>query len=290
MTGRTATPFEPLIDAAESAAALDRPGKAIGKQVRSLVKEPLKDALSGTWLGHALHPLLTDVVIGTFLSTTLLDVAGGDEDGKAGARLIGIGIAAYAPTALTGVNDWADTEPVSDRVRRVGLVHAASNTTALALYAGSLATRRNGRRGAARLLSAAGGTALMVGGLLGGHLSFARGVGPNQTVFDPGPTDWTVAANADDVVSGEPKRVLADDTPVLLLREGESFSALHDRCSHRGCSLSEGSVEGDAIVCGCHGSRFDRRDGSVLRGPATAPQPAFEVRVRDGRVELRRRG
>jgi nitrite reductase/ring-hydroxylating ferredoxin subunit len=229
-------------------------------------------------------------VIGTFLSTTLLDVAGGDEDGKAGARLIGIGIAAYAPTALTGVNDWADTEPVSDRVRRVGLVHAASNTTALALYAGSLATRRNGRRGAARLLSAAGGTALMVGGLLGGHLSFARGVGPNQTVFDPGPTDWTVAANADDVVSGEPKRVLADDTPVLLLREGESFSALHDRCSHRGCSLSEGSVEGDAIVCGCHGSRFDRRDGSVLRGPATAPQPAFEVRVRDGRVELRRRG
>jgi nitrite reductase/ring-hydroxylating ferredoxin subunit/uncharacterized membrane protein len=290
MTGRTATPFEPLIDAAESAAALDRPGKAIGKQVRSLVKEPLKDALSGTWLGHALHPLLTDVVIGTFLSTTLLDVAGGDEDGKAGARLIGIGIAAYAPTALTGVNDWADTEPVSDRVRRVGLVHAASNTTALALYAGSLATRRNGRRGAARLLSAAGGTALMVGGLLGGHLSFARGVGPNQTVFDPGPTDWTVAANADDVVSGEPKRVLADDTPVLLLREGESFSALHDRCSHRGCSLSEGSVEVDAIVCGCHGSRFDRRDGSVLRGPATAPQPAFEVRVRDGRVELRRRG
>src|SRR4051794_19560561 len=162
MTGRTLSPFEPLIDAAESAAVLDGPGKAIGKQVRSLVKQPLKDVLSGTWLGHALHPLLTDVVIGTFLSTTLLDLAGGDEDGQAGARLIGIGIAAYAPTALTGVNDWADTEPVSDGVRRAGLVHAASNTTALALYAGSLVTRRNGRRGRARLLSAAGGTALMV--------------------------------------------------------------------------------------------------------------------------------
>src|SRR3954453_937065 len=144
MTGRTATPLEPLIDAVESAAALDAPGKAIGKQVRSLVKQPLKDALAGTWLGHALHPLLTDVVIATFLSTTLLDVAGGDEDGRAGARLIGVGIAAYAPTALTGVNDWADTEPVSDGVRRAGLVHAASNTTALALYAGSFAARRNG--------------------------------------------------------------------------------------------------------------------------------------------------
>src|SRR3954466_11774860 len=118
MTGRTATPLEPLIDAAESATVLDAPGKAIGKQVRSLIKQPLKDALSGTWLGHALHPLMTDVVVGTFLSTTLLDLAGGDKDGRAGARLIGIGMAAYAPTALTGVNDWADTEPVSDGVGR----------------------------------------------------------------------------------------------------------------------------------------------------------------------------
>jgi nitrite reductase/ring-hydroxylating ferredoxin subunit len=76
----------------------------------------------------------------------------------------------------------------------------------------------------------------------------------------------------------------------MLLREAESFFALHDRCSHRGCSLADGAVEGDAIVCGCHGSRFDRRDGSVLQGPATAPQPAFEARVRDDRVELRRLG
>jgi nitrite reductase/ring-hydroxylating ferredoxin subunit len=290
MTGRTATPLEPLIDAAEGAAVLDAPGKAIGKQVRSLIKQPLKDALSGTWLGHALHPLMTDVVVGTFLSTTLLDLVGGDADGRAGARLIGIGMAAYPPTALTGVNDWADTEPVSDAIRRTGLVHAASNTTALAFYAGSLAARRRGNRGRARALSLVGGTVLLAGGFYGGHLSFTQGVGPDQTVFDPGPGEWTVAANADDVVSGEPQRVVADDTPIMLLRHGESFSALHDRCSHRGCSLSEGRVEGDAIVCGCHGSRFALDDGSVLQGPATAPQPAFEVRAREGRVEVRRRG
>src|SRR3954453_4841454 len=163
MTGRTATPLEPLIDAVESAAVLDPPAKAIGKQVRSLVKQPLKDVLAGTWLGHALHPLMTDVVISAFLSTTLLDVAGGDEDGRAGERLLMVGIAAYAPTALAGVNDWADTEPASDAVRRTGLVHAASNTTALAFYGLSLAARRNGARGRARALSLVGGTALMAG-------------------------------------------------------------------------------------------------------------------------------
>src|SRR5829696_6304480 len=123
MSARLPTPFEPIIDAAESAAVLDTPGKALGKQVRSLVKQPLKDVLAGTWLGHALHPLMTDVVIGTFLSTTLLDVLGGDEDGRAGSRLIAIGMAAYPPTALTGVTDWADTEPVSDGIRRTGLIH-----------------------------------------------------------------------------------------------------------------------------------------------------------------------
>src|SRR4051794_27791971 len=218
MTARRATPFEPLYDAVESAAVLDGPGKAVGKQVRSLIRQPLKDALSGTWLGHALHPLMTDVVIGTFLSTTLLDVAGGDEDGRAGARLIGIGMAAYAPTALTGVNDWADTEPVDDGVRRAGLVHAASNATALAFYAGSFVARRAGNRGRARALSVGGAGALALGGLLGGHLSFAKGVGPDQTIFDPGPQDWTVAADASHLGEG-PTRVVVDDTPVLLLRE-----------------------------------------------------------------------
>jgi nitrite reductase/ring-hydroxylating ferredoxin subunit len=75
---------------------------------------------------------------------------------------------------------------------------------------------------------------------------------------------------------------------VLLLRDGEFIFAIHDRCSHRGCSLSDGTVEGVEIVCGCHGSRFDRRDGALRHGPATAAQPSFQVRERDGRVEIRR--
>jgi nitrite reductase/ring-hydroxylating ferredoxin subunit len=114
-------------------------------------------------------------------------------------------------------------------------------------------------------------------------------VGPDQTVFDPGPDDWTAAADASQLQQGRPTRVVVDETPVLILRDGERFFALHDRCSHRGCSLSElGEVEGEHVVCGCHGSTFDLRDGSIQRGPATAPQPAFEVRERDGRIELRR--
>jgi nitrite reductase/ring-hydroxylating ferredoxin subunit len=131
-------------------------------------------------------------------------------------------------------------------------------------------------------------TVLLAGGYLGGHLSLSKGVGPDQTVFDPGPTDWTPAADASVLAEGRPSRVVVDDTPVFLLRRGEQIFAIHDRCSHRGCSLSEGTLEGDQVTCACHGSRFDVRDGSVKAGPATAAQPAFQVRNNDGRVEIRR--
>ena len=283
------SPFSPLIDAAEGAKPLDAIGEKVGKTVRDVISPgALKDALSGTWLGHALHPMLTDVVIGSFTSATLLDLLGGDDDGAAAERLISIGIAAYAPTALTGVNDWADAEPVDDTVRRVGLVHAATNSVALTLYISSLAARRRGAHGRGKLLSIAGGGVLAAGGFLGGHLSFTKGVGPNQTAYDPGPDDWTEAIASGDLEEGEPKAVVVDDTPVLLLRHRTHLHAIHDRCSHRGCSLTDtGTVEGEVVECGCHGSRFSLRDGSVQRGPATTGQPAYDVRERDGKVEIK---
>jgi nitrite reductase/ring-hydroxylating ferredoxin subunit len=284
------TPLEPAIAAVEGAEPLDAPAKAIGKRVRGTLKPGrFKDALSGTWLGHAVHPLMTDVVIGSFMSATLLDLLGGDRDGRAQARLQAVGIAAYGPTALTGVNDWADTEPADETVRRVGIVHASTNLAALSLHAASLAARRRGDRGRAVALGAAGTGVLAVGGFLGGHLSFAQGVGPDQTVFDPGPTDWTPVSDAPELADGEPATAVAADTPLMLLRRGDRIHAIHDRCSHRGCSLADGELDGDVIECACHGSRFSLEDGSVLRGPATAPQPAFEVRQAGGGLEVRRR-
>jgi nitrite reductase/ring-hydroxylating ferredoxin subunit/uncharacterized membrane protein len=286
---RQLSPLEPAVRAIESAAFLDPAAKTVGRTVRKLVSGgALKDALSGTWLGHAVHPLLTDVVIGSFTSATILDLLGGEQLGAASERLIAVGIAAYGPTALTGVNDWADSEPADDSVRRTGLVHAASNAIGLALYTASLLARRRGSRTSGVLLGGLGFSVMGAGAYLGGHMTLGQGVGPNQTVFDPGSTEWLPAADASQLQQGRPTRVVVDETPVLLLRDGELTYAIHDRCSHRGCSLSDGELDGEEIVCPCHGSRFDRRDGSVKHGPATAPQPAFQVRDRDGVIEIRR--
>jgi nitrite reductase/ring-hydroxylating ferredoxin subunit/uncharacterized membrane protein len=285
---RDLSPLEPIVEAIESAGFLDQPASLVSRAARgALSPGTVKDALSGTWLGHALHPMMTDVVIGSFLSATILDLIAGDDAASASERLIMVGIAAYGPTAAAGVSDWIDGEH-DDRVKRVGIVHAAGNAGALALYTASLVARRTGSRGRGKLLAGAGASLLMAGGYLGGHLTLRRGIGVDETVFDPGSDEWRAAADAAQLPEGRPSRIVVDETPILLLRSGEEIYAIHDRCSHRGCSLSEGEVEGHEIVCGCHFSRFDLRDGSVTRGPATAPQPAFQVRQREGIVEVRR--
>jgi nitrite reductase/ring-hydroxylating ferredoxin subunit len=282
-----ATPLDALPEAVADVEALDAVAGPIGKPLRELGPSALKDALSGTWLGHAVHPLLTDVVIGSWTSASVLDLVGGDDE--AARRLIAVGIAAYAPTALTGASDWADSEAVDTPVRRVGLAHAAMNLGALAMYSASLAARRRGRRGRGALLALTGAGLLGAAGHLGGHLSFRLGVGVDQTVFDSGPDDWTPALLADQVPAQGAVAAQAGDTPVLLVRRGDAIAALHDRCSHRGCSLADGEVEGDTVTCACHGSRFGLGDGAVLRGPATAPQPVLDARERDGQVEVRAR-
>jgi hypothetical protein len=163
-----------VVEAVEGAAALDGPASAVGALARdALSPPPIKHLLRGDWLGHALHPALSDIVVGTLLSASLLDVLGGDDDRRARHRLILAALAAATPTALTGVSDWAEEESSDDGIRRAGIVHAASNSTALGLYTASMAAGR--RRAVA--LRLAGAAALGAGAYLGGHLSFVKGSG-----------------------------------------------------------------------------------------------------------------
>lgn len=287
------TGFEPSVREAlatriERSETLDPVADRAQKLVRSAVPQEsvAKDLFSGTWLGHPLHPALTDLVIGCWLSAGVLDVAGGEDAQPAADRLIGVGILAAVPTALAGLSDWADVRGGS---RRVGLVHAAGNTTALALYGLSWGARRRGSRGAGVLLSSAGAVVSMLSAWLGGHLSFARGVGVNQTAFERLPEEWTPVLDAGELAEGTLVRADADGVGILLVRRGEEVHAILDRCSHRGCSLSEGSLDGEVVTCPCHGSRF-RLDGSIVRGPATSPQPALDAVIRDGRVLVRGAG
>src|SRR3954471_20944207 len=116
------TPLAPAIEAVEGAAALEGRARALGKWVRGACgREPLKDALSGTWLGHAVHPMLTDVVVGAFLSSTLLDLLGGDDGERAPRRLVGGGLPGGGPAGGGGARGGGPAGPRGcQRVARRG--------------------------------------------------------------------------------------------------------------------------------------------------------------------------
>jgi nitrite reductase/ring-hydroxylating ferredoxin subunit/uncharacterized membrane protein len=256
---------------------------AVGKLVPT---GPLKDALSGTWLGHSLHPVLTDLPIGTWTSAALLDLLGGEETAKAAELLVGLGILSSLPTAASGLSDWADTQ---EGERRVGLLHAIGNTAALGLLGGSYAARRRGNHRAGVFLGLAGTSVASFAAYLGGHLTMGLGVGTNQSAFEAGLTEWTAVARAGELVEGRPNKVTHEATQLVLVKEGSRVYGLSSRCSHLGGPLEEGDVEEKAIICPWHASTFDLENGEVVSGPARCPQPAYEVRERDGQIEVRLR-
>lgn len=169
----------------EQATALDKPVRAIEPMIRSAFGSGKRaSVLRGEWLGHAIHPVLTDVVIGTWSSATLLDLFGGRSSAAGAQRLVGTGLLAVGPTAWTGWAEWSAAEP---REKRVGLVHAVTNAVAIGAYAASWVARRKGAHSAGVGLGLAGLTVSGVGAYLGGHLAEARKVGSHHPAYDNAP-------------------------------------------------------------------------------------------------------
>ena len=275
-----------LIRPLEGWALLDPAGEWLASKVTGLLANgPAKDLLSGTFLGHALHPVLTDVPIGALTAATAFDLFGGESGGATADALTVLGLLAVPPTALAGLADWSDSV---DADRRLGLIHALANAGSSALYVAALVSRRSGSRGTARVFSALGLGVLGASGYIGGHLVFGRGLGVDHTVFDEAPTDWTRVAREADLDPDAPVLVRASGYGVLLYKHASGIHAIAARCTHAGGPLQEGEVDDDlCVTCPWHGSRFRLEDGSVVRGPATAPQAAFEVQTVDGNVEVR---
>ncbi len=134
-----------------------------------------RTVLLGHWLGHALHPLLTDLPIGFWTSSWVLDILPVSGARRASQRLVGLGLLAAVPTAATGWAEWSQTS--EQGVRRVGVAHAAANAVALGLYTGSWLARRRGRHGVGILMGHLAAGAASAGGFLGAHLAIGRKVG-----------------------------------------------------------------------------------------------------------------
>ncbi|GAA1789116.1 Rieske (2Fe-2S) protein [Actinomadura chokoriensis] len=278
-------------DALEQARGLDRTIRVLSTAVRrTLHPGPVKDALHGVPLGHPAHPPLTDVPVGLWISAAVLDLMPGTR--RAAQTLVAAGLAGALPSVLTGIADWGS---LHREQQRVGLIHAAGMATTSALYSASLIARYQGRDGAGRAFGFAGLSTLLAGTYLGGHLAFRQAAGASHAdkVGHLVPLGWHDLCSAADLPDGWPVTRRLGYISLFVLRTGDSVHVLTDRCSHLAGPLHQGRIVTDdnadvCVVCPWHGSTFRVADGSVVHGPATARQPAFESRVtEDGVLQVR---
>jgi len=252
----------------------------------------VKNWLNGVWLGHALHPALTDATIGAWTTGALLDIVGAKREADAAMT---VGVLTAIPTALSGAADWADT---NEEPRRIGLVHAALNSVGLTLMIGSLFARRANQRGLGTGLSTLGLSLASISAWLGGELVYRLGTNVSRIAFEPRVAEFQIVARADTLQDGKLTAAEAQvdgvKLPLVLLKRGNAVMALSGTCPHAGGPLAEGKlVEGDygeeVVECPWHASQFRFSDGAACQGPAATSAYVYDARVRDGNVEVRRR-
>jgi nitrite reductase/ring-hydroxylating ferredoxin subunit/uncharacterized membrane protein len=247
---------------------------------------PIKDLLNGTWLGHPLHAVLTDVPIGALTLALVLDFFGQ----QTGADIaIAVGVLSMLAAAVAGLADYADTDGLA-RVRAT--LHASIMVVALVVYVASLALRAGTTvdRTLPVVLSWVGFAILSVGGFVGGEVVFGLGNMVNRHAWRGGGAKW-IALEPDggaEIPEGQPVRAKLGINTLVLIRQGETILALHDQCAHAGGPLSGGKIVDGTIQCPWHGSRFRLTDGRQQRGPAVYDQPTYEVRKGDNGWEGRR--
>ena len=274
---------------------LDQIAKPLGEAVVAAyrnagpVGNAVKNAIHGVWLHHPLHPVFTDIPIGAWATALALDAkaaASGDRSySRAADYALAFGLAGAVGSAVTGLTDWSETD---GRAKRVGLIHGLLNVTATALMVTAYALRRREERRAGEVCTLAGMGVAMASAYLGGDLVYAERVGVTHAVTGE-PDAFTPVLASTGLLEGTMRRVQSGDTDLLLVRQHGEVCALAHSCAHLGGPLSEGELKDGTVVCPWHGSEFRLDDGAVVNGPSAHPQTCFDVRERDGRIEVKAR-
>jgi nitrite reductase/ring-hydroxylating ferredoxin subunit len=257
--------------------SLGRPGKL------------LQDVLNGSWLGHSLHPVVVDVVVGGATAAVLLEVL--SWLGVADLRVaiiwvLGLTWLAGLSAIVTGLTDFKDTA-TGDEQHVVGL-HGLINMVATALLIAAFISLLADADLVAGWLIVVGYGVLSVGAFIGGHVVFKYGYMVNHNAFSSGKKakEFTAVLPAADLAEATPTKVMLGTTGLVVVRRGDLVWALKETCSHAGGPLAQGALHGYSIVCPWHASAFRLSDGAVRHGPAATRQVAYRARISGDQVEV----
>jgi nitrite reductase/ring-hydroxylating ferredoxin subunit/uncharacterized membrane protein len=250
----------------------------------------LQDFLNGSWLGHALHPVLTDVVIGGATMAIFLDILrvffSVTDLETATAWTLGLTTLSGVGAILTGLTDFKDTGEGDER--NIAGLHGVINIVAIVIFTVSLLQRGGGSHDAAFWTLLIGYLVISLGSYIGGHVVYKFGYMVNHNAFARGKkaAEFTAIMPADGLADATPTRASLGATNVVVVRRGDVVFALKETCSHAGGPLAEGTLQDDSIICPWHQSTFRLSDGAVRHGPASSRQVAYRARINAGQVEV----
>ena len=237
---------------------------------------PIQHFLNGTWLGHPVHAVLTDVPIGALTVSIIADVLSLHQ--AADVAMV-LGVLAMVAAAVTGLADYAE---VDGTARYRATVHGTIMVITLVLYLVSLAIRAGNPpdRLPAVVIALVAYLLLALGGAIGGDLVFLIGTHVDRHAWRGAGSKWIPLdlGALPDIPEGGPTKLRAGINDLAVVRSGDQILAVHALCAHAGGPLADGTVVDGQIQCPWHGSRYRLADGHVSRGPSCYDQPAYEIR------------
>ena len=283
MLERTARPLAGLWNGIAS--AMDAIYRGLGGPGRYL-----QDFLNGVWLGHSLHAVLVDVVVGGATAALLLDVLrvffGVDGMETAATWIVALVFLSALGAIVSGLTDFKDTGTGDER--NLAGMHGLINIVGTLLLAISFVARLASSHDFGFWMLLVSYLVLSVGAFIGGHVVFKHGVMINHNDFPRAKRakEFTAVMPAADLAEGQPTKAMLGATALVLVRRADVVYALKETCAHAGGPLSQGEVRGDVIICPWHYSNFRLSDGVVRHGPATHRMPAYAARINAGQVEV----
>jgi nitrite reductase/ring-hydroxylating ferredoxin subunit len=249
----------------------------------------LQDFLNGVWLGHSLHAVVVDVVVGGSTVAVLLDLLAllGVGDLETATRwALGLAWLAGIGAIVTGLTDFKDT--VQGDERNVTTLHGTVNFVGNVGFGVSLFMRLGGNVEAARWVLFASYLVISVGAYIGGHVVYKHGYMVNRNAWTRGKRarEFIAVLPVGELPEATPTKASLGTTALVLVRRGDVVHALKDTCSHAGGPLHEGVLRDDAIACPWHGSVFALRDGAVRHGPSQHRQVSYRARIAGEQVEV----
>jgi len=248
---------------------------------------PIQNFLNGTWLGHPVHSVVTDVPVGAMTVSIVADLIG--QHTVADVSML-LGVLSMVAAAVTGLADYTE---VDGTARNRATVHGTLMVVTLILYVVSLLIRSGNPpdRLVAILIALVGYGLLALAAAIGGDLVYLIGTHVNRNAWRGAGAKWIALdlGGLPDIPEGGPTKLRAGINDLAVVREGDRILAVHAVCSHAGGPLPEGKLVDGQIECPWHGSRFHLADGHVARGPSMYDVPAYEVRKSEsGGWEARR--